>query len=260
MRLAILADVHGNLHALDAVLADIDARGDIAATHHLGDLVGYSAYPNEVVERLWSRGVSGIAGNYDSTVATHAAHCGCRSDSAAQEALAHASFHWTVDAVTAETRARLAALPFRTDLKPLGGHARGPTLTLVHGTPTLNTVYWTAERDDAFCRKMIGHAGLTAGDALFMGHTHVPWQRTVDGVLLVNAGSVGRPKDGDPRACYVVVTVDSSGLQVEHVRVTYDVAAAGAAVIAAGLPAEFAAFLAAGGRAPGASATATPTF
>jgi hypothetical protein len=57
-----------------------------------------------------------------------------------------------------------------------------------------------------------------------------------------------------------VVTVDSSGLQVEHVRVTYDVAAAGAAVIAAGLPAEFAAFLASGGRAPGASATATPTF
>lgn len=248
MRLAILADVHGNRHALEAVLQDIDHRGDIAAVHHLGDLVGYSAFPNEVVAMLTERGITGIAGNYDSTVAHSAPHCGCRSESPAQEALAHASFSWTLDAVTPATRAALGALPFRLDLKPLGGHARGPTITLVHGTPTLNTVYWTADRDEAFDRKMIAQAGRSAGDAMLMGHTHVPWQRTVDDVLLVNAGSVGRPKDGDARACYVVLDVGAERVQATHVRVAYDVDAAGAAVVAAGLPPEFATFLATGGR------------
>lgn len=247
MRLAVLADIHGNHHALEAVLADLDALGDIDATYHLGDLVGYGAFPNEVVARLASRGITGIAGNYDSTVATHAPHCGCRSESPQQEALAHASFSWTVDAVTPATRAALAALPFRVDLKPLGGHARGPTITLVHGTPTLNTLYWTADRDEAFARKMIGHAGLASGDVLLMGHTHIPWQRTVDGVLLVNAGSVGRPKDGDPRACYVVLDVTATQVTAAHRRVAYDTSAAGESVIAAGLPSEFAAFLASGG-------------
>jgi predicted phosphodiesterase len=240
MRIAILADVHGNLHALDAVLADIAARGDLDATYHLGDLVGYGAFPNEVVARLAAHDVRGIAGNYDTTVAMQAAHCGCRSESPAQEALAHESFAWTLAQVTPTTRRALAALPFRLDLKPLGGHGRGPTVTLVHGTPTLNTVYWTEDRDEAFCRKMIGLAGLTAGDALLMGHTHRPWQRAVDGVRLVNAGSVGRPKDGDPRACWVRLEVGADGVMATHERVAYDVEAAAAAVVAAGLPAAFA--------------------
>jgi len=70
MRYALISDIHANLHALDAVLADIDARGDVEAIYHAGDLVGYSAFPNEVVARLRERGITGIAGNYDSTVAT----------------------------------------------------------------------------------------------------------------------------------------------------------------------------------------------
>ncbi|HNV77661.1 MAG TPA: metallophosphoesterase family protein [Gemmatimonadaceae bacterium] len=257
MRIALLSDVHANLHALDAVLADIDRRGDIDAVYHLGDLVGYSAYPNEVVDRLASRGVTGIAGNYDSTVATRYKHCGCRSESARQEELAHLSFAFTCRTVSAETTRRLAALPFSLDFRPLGGHVAGPRLVLVHGTPTLNTVYWTEDRSDDFCLRMAGVVGLQAGDVIAFGHTHKPWHRTVGGIHFVNTGSVGRPKDGDWRAGYVRLGLGEGTVQVDVVRVEYDVAAAAAAVRGAGLPEDFAEFLRTGGRA--APATDAPT-
>lgn len=257
MRIALLSDVHANLHALDAVLADIDGRGDIDAVYHLGDLVGYSAYPNEVVDRLASRGVAGIAGNYDSTVATRYKHCGCRSESARQEELAHLSFAFTCRTVSAETTRRLASLPFSLDLRPLGGHLAGPRLVLVHGTPTLNTVYWTEDRGDDFCLRMAGVVGLRAGDVIAFGHTHKPWHRTVGGIHFVNTGSVGRPKDGDWRAGYVRLGLGEGNVQVDVVRVEYDVAAAAAAVRGAGLPGDFAEFLRTGGRA--APATDAPT-
>jgi predicted phosphodiesterase len=247
MRYALLSDIHANLPALTAVLSDIDARGDVDAIYHLGDLVGYAPYPNEVVALLQSRGIPGIAGNYDSTVATAAPHCGCRSEHPAQEALAHQSYAYTLGAVTLATQQALAALPFSLDLRPLGGHRAGPRVVLVHGTPTLNTVYFTADRSDDFCRKMADTVALKAGDVLAFGHTHKPWHRVVDGIHFVNTGSVGRPKDGDWRAGYVRLTIGEGEPRVEHCRVPYDVAATVTAIQAAGLPDAFGAFLRTGG-------------
>lgn len=248
MRYALISDIHANLQALDAVLADIDARGEADAVYHLGDLVGYSSSPNAVVARLRERGIAGIAGNYDSTVATDYPHCGCKSESPRQEELAHISYAYTRGAVTPETKRDLAALPFSLDLRPRGGHAAGPRLVLVHGTPTLNTVYFTEDRPDDFCRKMAAVVGLKAGDVLAFGHTHKPWHRVVDGIHFVNTGSVGRPKDGDWRAGYVLLDLGAGEPRVEHVRVEYDVEAAAAGVLAAGLPEEFAEFLRRGGK------------
>jgi diadenosine tetraphosphatase ApaH/serine/threonine PP2A family protein phosphatase len=156
---------------------------------------------------LRAEAVPGVAGNYDSTVASDYKHCGCQYEDPVQEALSHASYAWTRAQVVPETRAWLAALPFRLDLLPLGGHRAGPRVILVHGTPTLNTLYWTEDRPDDFCRKMAAHAGARPGDVIAFGHTHKPWHRVVDGVHLVNTGSVGRPKDGDWRAGYVVLTI-----------------------------------------------------
>lgn len=248
MRYALISDIHANLPALDAVLADIDARGDVQAIVHAGDLVGYSTFPNEVVARLAARGIAGIAGNYDSTVATGYKHCGCRSESVRQEELAHISYSYTLEACTPETKAFLGALPFSLDLRPLGGHLAGPRLVLVHGTPTLNTVYWTADRDDDFCRKMAAVVGLTAGDVIAFGHTHKPWHRVVDGIHFINTGSVGRPKDGDWRAGYVRLTLGEGEPQVEFVRVAYDIEATLAGLRAAQLPEDFVELLRSGGR------------
>jgi predicted phosphodiesterase len=248
MRYALVSDIHANLHALDAVLADIAARGDTDATYHLGDLVGYSSNPNEVIARLREHGVAGIAGNYDSTVATDYKHCGCKSETPRQEELAHISYAFTRGAVSAASKRYLASLPFSLDIRPMGGHAAGPRLVLVHGTPTLNTLYWTEDRPDDFCLKMAASVGLKAGDAIAFGHTHKPWHREVAGIHFINTGSVGRPKDGDWRAGYVRLTLGAGDAHVEFVRVSYDVEAAARGVLEAGLPEEFAEFLRTGGK------------
>lgn len=254
MRYALISDIHGNLPALTSVLADIGRRG-VDAIYHLGDLVGYAPWPNEVVAALRDAGIPGVAGNYDSTVATGYKHCGCRSENAHQEELSHQSFTWTLANTSAESKRWLAGLPFRIDIRPLGGHVAGPTVRLVHGNQALNTVYVTEDRSDGFLKKMADAMGASAGDIICFGHTHKPWHRTVGGVHFVNTGSVGRPKDGDPRAGYVVLVITEHGVGVEFVRVEYDVEAVARAIVDRGLPEEFADFLRNGGRAPASTAS-----
>jgi predicted phosphodiesterase len=248
-RLALISDIHANLLALRAVLADIDDRANVDAIYHLGDLTGYAPWPNEVVSLLRERAISGISGNYDSTVATDYKHCGCRAETPHDEELSHISFEWTRSHVTPETKKYLGTLPFRLDIRPFGGHVSGPTITLVHGNQTLNTVYVTEDRSDAFLEKMAKDLGSRPKDVVCFGHTHKPWLRIVEGVQFVNTGSVGRPKDGDPRAGYVLLTTEGSGVRVEFVRVAYDVDEAGRAIRESELPAEFADFLRSGGAA-----------
>ncbi len=249
MRIALLSDVHANLPALEAVLADLQQRPGLDAVYHLGDLVGYAPWPDEVVALLAEAGIPGVAGNYDSTVAADYKHCGCHYEDPVQEALSHESYAWTRAHVSAATKRALGALPFRIDLLPGGGHQAGPRLVLVHGTPTLNTVYWTADRSDEFCLKMAGHAGLKAGDVIAFGHTHVPWNREIAGIHFVNTGSVGRPKDGDGRAGYVLLDLGAGAVRVEVVRVPYDVECAARGILESDLPDAFADHLRRGGAA-----------
>ena len=253
MRYTLISDIHGNEPALRAVLADIASRGDTGATYHLGDLVGYAPWPDEVVALLWRDSIPGVAGNYDSTVATDYKHCGCRYEDPRQEELSHLSFAWTRAHVSAETKRLLGGLPFRIDLRPLGGHLAGPSVILLHGNQVLNTVYVTEDRPDEFLTRMGEGAGAKAGDVVCFGHTHLPWHRVVAGVHFVNTGSVGRPKDGDWRAGYAILTVEEGRVGVEFVRVEYDVEAAAQAILASELPDEFAEYLRTGGK-PGAPA------
>jgi predicted phosphodiesterase len=247
MRYVLLGDVHGNLPALEAVLADAATR-DADAAFHLGDLVGYAPWPGEVVELLRAQGIAGVAGNYDSTVATDYRHCGCRYEDARQEELSHISYEWTRQHTGAATKRWLGSLPFRMDVRPLGGHVSGPKLTLVHGNAVLNTFYWTEDRDDAFCTRMAEMLGSREGDVVAFGHTHKPWHRVVGGIHFVNTGSVGRPKDGDWRACYVVLEFADGAVRVEFVRVAYDLERATRAIRESALPDEFADHLMTGGK------------
>ena len=249
MKLALLSDVHANLPALEGVLADLDARADVGAIYHLGDLVGYAPWPNEVVALLRARGIAGVSGNYDSTVATHYKHCGCKYEDPLQEELSHLSYAWTLEHTSAESKRFLASLPFRLDVRPLGGHVGGPRVILVHGNPVLNTVYWTEDRPDSFALQMAELAGAQAGDVIAFGHTHKPWHKEIAGIHFVNTGSVGRPKDGDPRAGYVLLDVSADqDLHVEFVRIPYDIERACEAIVHSTLPDDFADYLRTGGQ------------
>ena len=248
MRYILLSDVHANLPALDAVLHDVATKGPLDGIYHLGDLVGYAPWPNEVVARLRSAEIPGVSGNYDTTVATAYKHCGCRSENPHQEELAHLSFTWTLSNTSDETKRYLSSLPFRLDLRPFGGHQGGPTIRLLHGNNVLNTVYLTEDRSDEFLSTMAEKMGAKGGDLIAFGHTHKPWHRQINGIHFLNTGSVGRPKDGDPRAGYVIVEVAEVGMRVEFVRVEYDIEQAARAIIASDLPDEFADFLRTGGK------------
>lgn len=246
-RYALLSDIHANLPALEAVLRDVEQQS-VGAIYHLGDLTGYAPWPNEVVALLRERRIPGIAGNYDSTVATDYKHCGCRAESPREEELSHISYEWTRKHVSAITKSYLASLPFRIDIRPFGGHLSGPSIILLHGNQTLNTVYVTEDRPDAFLEKMAAAVGASAGDVICFGHTHKPWQRVVDGVTFVNTGSVGRPKDGDPRACYVLVSAESDRITADFMRAEYDVEQTAQDIVKSGLPSEFADVLRTGGK------------
>jgi predicted phosphodiesterase len=250
MKYALLSDVHANLPALEAVFADLDARSDVDAIYHLGDLVGYAPWPDEVVQLLNDRAVPGIAGNYDSTTATDYRHCGCKYEDARQEELSHVSYEWTRAHVSAETKRYLGSLPFRIDVRPLGGHVAGPRLILLHGNAVLNTVYWTEDRSDRFCLQMAETVSAKAGDVIAFGHTHKPWHREIEGIHFVNTGTVGRPKDGDARAGYALVTMDGTRVGVEMVRVDYDIQRAAEGIMGSELPDDFAEILRTGGKAP----------
>jgi predicted phosphodiesterase len=247
VKYALISDLHSNLPALEAVLADIDGREGVEEIYHLGDLVGYAPWPNETVALLCERRVPGIAGNYDSTVATDYKHCGCKAETPHQEELSHLSYEWTLAHVSSQTKRALGELPFRMDLRPMGGHKSRPQIILVHGTPILNTLYWTEDRPDSFCLKMAEAAGVREGDLIAFGHTHKPWYREVEGIHFVNTGSVGKPKDGDPRACYVLVEAAEELTEIEFVRVKYDVERAAEGILRSELPDEFADQLRAGG-------------
>jgi predicted phosphodiesterase len=247
MRIALISDIHANVPALHAVLDDINVQDGIAATYHLGDVVGYAPWPNETVSLLKAFRIEGIGGNYDSTVATDYKHCGCKYEDARQEELSHLSYEWTRKHCSDETKQFLRRLPFRLDVRPNGGHAPGPTVILVHGTPTLNTLYWTEDRPDSFCVRMAEMAGARKGDVLCFGHTHKPWHREVEGVHFINTGSVGRPKDGDWRAGYVILDTSSGSPMAEFVRVEYDLEQAMEGIRKSDLPDDFAEYLATGG-------------
>ena len=248
MRIALLGDIHANLPALEAVLGDIDARSDVDTVLHVGDLVGYGPWPNETIAVIWERRILGVAGNYDSTVATDHEHCGCRYENPHQEELSHRSYEWTLSQVWAETKRFLASLPFRLDLRPFGGHASGPQLIVVHGAPTRNTLYLDADRQDDFLATMARKAAAREGDLLAFGHTHIPWRREVEGVHLLNVGSVGKPKDGDWRAAYALLEFPDEGSpHSKIIRVEYDLDRTTATIRESGLPGEFAELLRTGG-------------
>jgi predicted phosphodiesterase len=229
MRIAVISDVHANLHALDAVLGAI---GSVDAVWHLGDVVGYGPEPNAVVDRLAAIGAIGVRGNHDS-----AASGGDEIDWF--NADARAAMEWTRDVIAPSTVAWLAALPLRRE---------EDDFTLVHGSPLDPT--WEYVTTTAAARDNLAAVSTTHG---LNGHTHVPLAfslsgdrmgrivpggtpgATLDGHrLLLNPGSVGQPRDGDPRSSYLVLDLEAR--TALWGRVAYDIDAVRAQMRALGLP------------------------
>jgi len=240
-RIAIFSDLHGNSAATEAVLAAIDAEAP-DAIYNLGDLVGYGARPNETIALIRERGIPTIMGNYDDGVGFDRDDCGCAYKDKDEEARGQQSLMWTRAETSEENKTYL-----RTLLPEIRFEAEGRRFRLVHGSPRRMNEYLFEDRDPRSLARIARGADT---DVLVFGHTHKPWLKEIEGVLLINDGSVGKPKDGDPRAAWALLTVEPrEPVQVEIRRVPYDIASMAAAIRAAGgLPDHFATDIETGGK------------
>ncbi len=234
-RIAVFGDIHANLPALEAVLADMDARG-LSVRYCLGDLVGYGTFPNEVIATIRAGEVPTLMGNYDQGVGHSSDDCGCAYRDPVAEALGKRSIAWSNKHTSDEHKAYLRQLP--TQIPVALGELR---VMLVHGSPRRINEYLFQDRPDKSLERLLD---MVESDVMVCGHTHIPYHRTLpSGRHVVNAGSVGKPKDGDPRACYVVLETQDGELAVDFIRVPYDVERAAQAIEASEMPDEYAAML-----------------
>ncbi len=229
MRIGIFSDVHSNLPALEAVLADIDAAG-VDARYALGDLVGYAPWPNEVLQRLRTDAFPIVMGNYDDGTGFERNECGCAYTNPTEKALGDESFAWTKAHTSEVNKAWL-----RTLLPEVRFTAHGKRYLLVHGSPRRINEYLYEDKPDATFARIA--AGAQA-DVIICGHTHRPYDKTVGAAQFINVGSAGKPKDGDPRGCWALL--DTAAGTVEFRRVQYDIERASDAIEASDLPSEFA--------------------
>jgi len=184
--MAAFSDVHANLHALQAVLADIRAQSADKVVC-LGDLVGYGAFPNEVIAAVREAEIPTIAGNYDDGVGFGRDDCGCAYTRAEDRERGDRSLRWTQSVVTADNQAWLRALP-----RELRFAADGKRVLCVHGSPRRINEYLYQDRPERSLLRMF--EGLDA-DVMLCGHTHLPYQRRIGAVELINVGSAEFAED-----------------------------------------------------------------
>jgi putative phosphoesterase len=231
MAAAVITDIHGNLPALQAALTRIEELG-IDSVFCGGDLVGYGPHPNEVCALIGERDIPTIYGNYDYAIARDLEDCGCAYVAAHDRELGQRSVDWTLAHTSRHAKDFMRALPF--DLHfPVGD----VDVHLVHGSPRKVNEYLFEDKPASLYERL---AAAESDPVLVFGHTHKPWVREYGGVLFVNSGSVGKPKDGDPRGTFVVLTPSAGGVAVSIERVEYDAEAVAAEVREAGLPGELA--------------------
>jgi putative phosphoesterase len=231
MKIAIFGDVHGNIEALK-VAYDAAVAGNVDKTYHLGDLGGYAPFVNEVVDFMIEHGVEGVQGNYDDAVAHEREHCGCKYEDPVQADMAQRSFEWTKSHASRKSKDYMGNLPLE-----LSFDSYGKRVKLFHATPHKNNLYWFEDRPEKFFAEMAQKADA---DILIYGHTHKPYKKESNGKIFINAGSVGKPKDGDPRSCLTVIEMAPTILTVDFIRLVYDVEKVAEAINISGLPPYFA--------------------
>lgn len=240
MKIALFSDVHANLPALEACLKSIDEQKP-DAIYCLGDLVGYNVWPNEVIQLIRERGIATLAGNHDLKVT--AVDRENESDSNGK------NFAYSI--VGKPERNYLLSLPAHIRLTfDLNGQEIN--LLFVHGSPRSVNEYLLEEMEERLLSTIMQEADA---DILCFGHSHKPYHRVLQGEVngrthyrhAINIGSVGKPKDNNPKGCYVLLQLTSASnctrkesIDVEVVRFDYDVEKAAKAIETSPLPVELA--------------------
>lgn len=243
MKIALFSDIHANLPALEAFFADVETKQP-DAIYCLGDLVGYNIWPNEVIDEIRKRRIPTITGNYDFGIGRHSDDCGCAYKTDEEKAMGKISISFTNEILKEDQRAYLRTLPSHIRLEYQLNNDK-LNILLVHGSPRKVNEYLFEDRDDKSLLRIMEQADA---HVMCFGHTHQPYHRILQSEdaqyrHAVNIGSVGKPKDKDPRGGYVILhinknssTLTKESIGVEFVRFEYDIEKAAKAVEDSPLP------------------------
>ncbi|SHJ70818.1 metallophosphoesterase family protein [Tepidibacter formicigenes] len=229
MKIAVISDIHSNIYALETVINDIKEK-NLDLTVCVGDLVGYATFPNEVIDLIRKENILTVMGNYDDAVGNIRFICGCDYSDPKDAENAISSLQWSIENTSEENKEFLANLPKKMILT-----FEGRTITFVHGSPRKLNEYLKENSQEA---KEVMECFTE--DILVCGHTHIPYYKMYGEKMLVNSGSVGKPKTGNPNANYVILDVKSESVSVEVVEVFYDYEKTAKAIEESILPNEFA--------------------
>jgi putative phosphoesterase len=253
MKIALFSDIHANLPALEACFESM-ARHKPDAIYCLGDLVGYNIWPNEVINEIRQRGIPTIAGNYDQGIGLNINDCGCAYKTDAEKEMGAVSIAYTNEVVGDDERQYLRSLPAHIRIEFKNGE-EVISLLLVHGSPRKINEYLFEDRDEKSLLNIMEKANAAI---MCFGHTHKPYHRMIPAEAndqlfyrhAINIGSVGKPKDGNPDGCYVLLHIpdninlkSKSTIRVEFIRFSYDVEKAATAIEDSILPDAYAAML-----------------
>jgi putative phosphoesterase len=230
MKVALIGDIHANLPALEAVLTHAREQG-IKRVWNVGDTVGYGPFPDEVVQLLRKdEDIVSILGNYDRRVVRFKKKQ--EKWEKTKDPAKYLAFEWAYENLSKKSRKYLRFLSREITMK-----VKGRRILLTHGSPASDEEHLYPDTPDKRLREL---TKMTKADIIILGHSHHPFARQVDGVWFINTGSVGRPDDGDPRACYASLRFQGSEMQVEHFRMEYDIERTVAAIHERKLPEAFA--------------------
>lgn len=230
MKIALFSDIHANLPAFEAFFKDLDSR-KADAIYCLGDLVGYNVWPNEIINEIRKRGIATLAGNHDLKVKA--------LPQIRKEELATSGKDYAYHIIERENRAYLQNLPSHIKLEfKLNG--KEFNILMVHGSPRSVDEYVLENTDSVYVEELMNESGA---NILCVGHSHKPYHRIIRrDKQVINIGSVGKPKDGNPKGCYVMLTLNDSALdliRVEFIRFDYDIERAAKGIEDSPLPDEF---------------------
>ena len=219
MRIAVISDIHSNIYALNEVLADLKKR-NVDLTVCTGDLVGYATRPNEVIETLRREKILTIMGNYDEAIGNYKMICGCDYKDPKDAQKAGMSMHFTSEETIDENKKYLRNLPKEATMT-----FNNKTIRFVHGSTRIINEYLKEDSKEA--QEVMDEL---VEDILVCGHTHIPYVKYYGEKLLVNAGSVGKPKTNRPDANYVIIDIQNGdeiskkapSVEVEIIEVPYD--------------------------------------
>jgi putative phosphoesterase len=229
MKIAVISDIHSNIYGLEAVINDAKAK-KVDQIVCLGDMVGYYTFPDEVINLIRRERIPSIMGNYDDAVGYERMVCGCDYPDPRDAENASTSLNWTIDNTSDENKKFLRELPLEMTMK-----FEGKTLRFVHGSTRVINEYLKENSKEA---EEVMNQLLE--DILVCGHTHKPYYKMYGNKMLINSGSAGKPKTGNPYANYVIINISSQDFTVDIVEVPYDFEKTARAVEENRLPREFA--------------------